>query len=253
VLAFDVHGTGAGAGVVVLLHGLGSSGTDWEPQIAALTPHYRVVTVDAPGHGRSAPAMTSVAAMADAVAAALSTIDTRPAHVVGLSLGGCVAQALALGTPDRVRSLVLVNTFARVRPAGARASLRMLARLALLSGAPMTTVARYVAHDLFPDPLQKRLREEAALRIARTSRRGYLSGIAALTRFDSRPRLHEIRCPTLVVAGDGDRVVGLTAKETLTKAIPGARLVVLPGSGHVSNWDQPEAFNRILLDFLGSC
>ena len=254
VLAFETHGPpDAPGGVVVLLHGLGSSGADWEPQIAALVPRYRVVAFDAPGHGRSAPGSASIATLAANVEATLATIDPRPAHVVGLSLGGCVAQALALRAPARVRSLVLVNTFARLRPAGPRAARRMLFRLVLLLTAPMSTVGTYIARDLFPRPEQVSLRMEAATRIARTSRATYLSAVRALTRFDSRAQLHEIGCPTLVVAGECDVVIGPAAKETLARGIRNARIVMIPASGHVSNWDQPERFNRILLDFLDSC
>jgi 3-oxoadipate enol-lactonase len=254
VLAFDTHGpVDAPSGLVVLLHGLGSSAADWERQIAALIPHYRVVAVDFPGHGRTARARASVSAMAAAVEATVAGIDARPAHVVGLSLGGCVAQALALRAPDRVRSLVLVNTFARLRPAGPRAAGRMLARLALLLAAPMAAVGNYVARDLFPKPEQEPLRREAAARIARTSRCGYLSAVGAVGRFDARTRLGEIRCPTLVVAGDRDTAIPLEAKQALARGIPGARLVVVADSGHVSNWDQPETFNRIVLEFLRTC
>ena len=253
MLSFDTHGPAdAEGGVVVLLHGLGSSAADWEPQLTALVPRYRVVVVDVPGHGRSSHRRASVRAMAADVEAALATIDHRPAHVVGLSLGGCVAQALALDAPFRVRSLVLVNSFARLRPAGPRAAARMVARLGLLLAAPMTTVGAHVARDLFPSASQESLRCEAAARLARTSRISYLSGVCALGRFDSRRRLHEIRTRTLVVAGECDRVVSLAAKEFLARHIPGARLAVIPASGHVSNWDQPEQFNRILLDFLQS-
>jgi 3-oxoadipate enol-lactonase len=173
--------------------------------------------------------------------------------VIGLSVGGCVAQALALRSPDRVRSLVLVNTFARLTPAGPRAAGQMVARLALLLIAPMRVVANHVARDLFPKPGQEALRREAAARIARTPRSVYLFAVGTVVRFDARAGLGRIRCPTLVVAGDRDTTIPLGAKEVLVRGIPGARLAVVPDSGHVSNWDQPETFNNIVLEFLSTC
>jgi pimeloyl-ACP methyl ester carboxylesterase len=254
VLAFDTHGPAdAPGGCVVLLHGLGSSAADWEPQIAALAPHHRVIAFDLPGHGRTSKSSTSIPAMAAAVAATLATIDSRPAHVIGLSLGGCVAQALTLRSPAQVRSLVLVNTFARLTPAGPRAAVRMLVRLALLVAGPMPLVGAYVARGLFPKPEQAVVRARTADRLARTSRAAYLAAVTATARFDGRRELGRIRCPALVVAGDRDTTIPLAAKEALARGIPGARLVVVRDSGHVSNWDQPEAFNRIVLEFLTTC
>lgn len=254
MIAFDTHGPAdAPGGPVVLLHGLGSSAADWEPQIAAFVPRHRVIAFDLPGHGRSAGGAASIHGMAAAVGATLTTIDSRAAHVIGLSLGGCVAQALALRSPAQVRSLVLVNSFARLTPAGPGAAARMLVRLALLLAAPMPVVGAYVARDLFPRPDQAVARRRAAARLARTPRAAYLAGVAAMVRFDGRRQLGGIRCPALVLAGDRDTTIPLGAKAALARGIPGARLVVVPDSGHVSNWDQPETFNRIVLEFLTTC
>ncbi len=237
---------------MLLLHGLGSSSADWMFQLPALAPHYRVILADLAGHGRSPrPAgPPTIDAMAAGAAARLAALEARPAHVVGLSLGACVALALALAVPDRVRSLTLVNAFARLRPGGARGALRMLARLALLAAGPMEAVAAHVARDLFPRPEQRDLYLAAAARLARTPRPAYLAAVRALARFDVRGRLGDVRCPTLVVAGERDRTVPLAAKEALARAIPGARFVVVPDSGHATPHDQPELFNRLLLEFL---
>jgi pimeloyl-ACP methyl ester carboxylesterase len=97
---------------------------------------------------------------------------------------------------------------------------------------------------------QAGLRSAAAARIAGNGRRAYLTAIAALVRFDARRRLGEVRCPTLVVAGERDTTIPMAAKEALAHGIPAARLVVVPDSGHVTPWDQAGAFNRIVRDFL---
>ena len=251
VLAYEVHGPPRDE-ALVLLHGLGSSSADWTPQIAAFETSWALVTVDLAGHGGSSPsrAFPTMETMAGDVEALLDALGVRAAHVIGLSLGGCVALTLALRAPARVRSLVLVNTFARLRPAGPRAAARMLTRLGLLLLAPMSALGSYVARDLFPKPDQGELRDAAAARLAQNGRRAYLAAIAALVCFDVRRRLGEIRCPTLVVAGEDDTSIPLGAKEALARGIPGARLVVVPESGHVTNWDQAATFNRIVRDFL---
>jgi pimeloyl-ACP methyl ester carboxylesterase len=245
------HGAATSGAPLVLLHGLGSSSADWGPQLPAFTARHRVLAVDLPGHGRSPlpRGRLTVAGMADGVARLLARLDVPPAHVVGLSLGGCVALALALQAPERVRSLVLVNAFARLRPAGPRGALRMLARLVLLA-APMERLAAHVARGIFPEPGQRDLYEAAVASLSRTPRRAYVAACGALAGFDARSRLAQVRCPTLIVAGGRDTTVPRTAKQALASAIPGARLVVLDESRHASNLDQPERFNRLVLDFI---
>ena len=238
----------------MFLHGLGSCADDWTSQVAAFEREHRLLLVDLPGHYRSPlPAgPLTIEAMADAVGALLARLGEPPAHVVGLSLGGCVALALALRAPERVRSLTVVNAFARLRPAGAAAAARLGMRLALLATAPMSAVAALVARGLFPRPEQAALYAAAARSLGRSSRRAYFAGFRAVLGFDVRAALARVRCPTLVVAGADDATVGLDLKETLARAIPGSRWVVVPGSGHATNVDQPDAFNATLRDFLAA-
>jgi len=236
----------------VFLHGLGSCADDWTWQVPAFERDHRLLLVDLPGHYRSPlPAgRLTVDTMADAVGALLARLGEPPAHVVGLSLGGCVGLALALRAPERVRSLTLVNAVARLRPAGPTAALRLVARLALLATAPMSAVAALVARGLFPRPEQAALYEAAARSLARTPRRAYWAGVRALARFDVRTALARVRCPTLVMAGADDATVALDVKESLAQAIAGSRWVIVPDSGHATNADNPDAFNATLREFL---
>jgi len=241
----------ADAPVVVLLHGLGSSGDDWTNQVEALAP-YRVLAVDLPGHHRSArpSGRLSIDGMAGRVETLLATLGIERAHVVGLSFGACVALAFALRAPGRVRTLTVVNGFAHFRPSGLRATARGAGRLALALVAPMTLVGAYVAREVFPRPEDQELRRTVTARLGANRRRHYLESLAALMQFDVRARLGQIRCPTLVVAGADDTTVPLAAKTLLARAIPGARLEVVERSGHVTQYDQPAAFNRLLLAHL---
>lgn len=241
----------ADAPVVLLLHGLGSSGDDWEHQVAALAD-YRVLGVDLPGHHRSArpAARPSIEAMAASVSELLGALRIRRAHVVGLSLGGCVGLALALQAPERVASLVLVNAFARLRPSGLGGVARGAMRLTLAVLAPMAWLGTMVAREAFPAPQHAALRARAAARIAANSRGAYLGSLRALLRFDVRASLGAIACPTLVVAGAQDRTVPLAEKAALARAIPGARLEIVADSGHVTAYDQPEALTRLIREHL---
>lgn len=235
----------------MMLHGLGSRGQDWLLQFPALTPRWRVLAPDLRGHGQSS--MTrgwpTVADLAGDIARLMEAEAAVPAHVVGLSLGGAVALQLAIDRPGLLRSLTAVNTFPHLRPA--MGGLRHGAiRMGLLGFGPMTWVGRWVAAGLFPGEDQKVLREAAADRIADNPRRAYLQALAAVLRFDVRSRLGQIACRTLVVAGERDATVPMEAKLELARSIPGARLEVIPGSGHATPLDAPEVFNAVLVRFL---
>ena len=239
---------------VVLLHGLGSSSADWPEQQDVLERDYRVIAVDLPGHGASPlPAgPLTVEGMAAAVGALLAALDEPPAHVLGLSLGACVALRLALAAPARVRSLTLVNPFACVQAGGPGDVVRLAQRVLLLGTRPMSAMAAHVARRLFPWPEQRPLYEAAVVSLAATPRAVYFAALRALARFDARGQVAAIRQPTLIVAGDRDTSVPLAAKLTLAAAMPRARLLIVPASGHATPHDQPEIFNRALLEFLAA-
>lgn len=238
--------------VVMLIHDLGSCAEDWLLlQAPALSQRYRVLMPDLRGHGRSArpPGPYTVPQMADDTAGLLDALGVNSAHVVGLSLGGAVAQAMAVRHPAKVRSLILVNTFAYLRPKGWTEWRYTLARiLALFIG--LVTYARLEAEELFPRPDQAGLRRVAFRRLCANDPAAYRAALLAAATYDGRRDLGSIRSPTLIVAGLEDTVVPLRAKEELAAGIPGARLVTIPNSGHATPSDKPVAFNRVALDFL---
>ncbi|MEJ2013872.1 MAG: alpha/beta fold hydrolase [Anaerolineales bacterium] len=238
---------------VLLLHGLGSCAEDWALQVAALAGRRGVIMLDLPGHGRSGrlPGWPTISGYAACALAPLDALQLERVDVVGLSLGGLVALQIGLDHPERVRSLTLVNSFARMRvpPTGIP---RMLVRLILLAAAPMHALGEWVAAGIFPHPDQAQLRRMAAERLAANSRRSYLQAALAVARFDLHERLHELQLPVHVIAGEADNTVSLRAKRELARRIEGARLTIIPGSGHVSPVDAPGAFNQALLDFLNS-
>jgi pimeloyl-ACP methyl ester carboxylesterase len=241
----------AGGGAVVLLHGLGSSAEDWLLQAPVLQDRHRVIAIDLPGFGKSRrlAGWPSIADYAGAVGGAMAEAGMPAAHVIGLSLGGSVALQLGLDEPERILSLTLVNTFAslHLRPA---AVLRTSVRFGLVLLGRMDRVGAWVAKELFPEPQQADLRRYAAERLTHSDRRSYIQAGQALARFNVFRRLGEVRCPTLVVAGENDTTIPLSAKQRLSQEIRGARLAQFPNSGHATPIDEAQAFNRAVEQFL---
>jgi pimeloyl-ACP methyl ester carboxylesterase len=238
-------------GDVVLLHGLGSSAGDWLLQGPVLQDRHRVIAVDLPGFGESPrlPGWPSIAAYAAAVTEAMADAGVSSAHVIGLSLGGAVALQVGMDRPSQTLSLTVVNAFAslHVRP---MAMLRTAVRFAYVLMGRMDRVGGWVAQELFPDPQQADLRRLAAERLGQSDRASYIQAGQALARFRARRRLADIRCPTLIVAGELDSTIPSSAKEELARSIPGARLVRFPASGHATPIDDAQGFNRTVEAFL---
>jgi len=233
----------AGAGPpLVLVHGAGGSAELWPRQLDALADVAQVLAPDLPGHGplggRGRP---SIAAYAEWLDAFLAAVTEEPAVLVGHSMGGAVAQALALLRPERLAGLVLLATGAR---------LRVVARLVEL-----------LRHD--PRESQSLIQDlsfgaaaapECAALVARVLREGpplvTLGDFLACDRFDVRERLAAIRIPTLVVAGTADRLTPSRYARLLAATIPGARLVEIEAAGHFPQLEQPEPVNAAIRAFL---
>jgi len=240
--------------VILFLHGLGSCSQDWLLQMPVFSAKFHVIAPDMRGHGRTDKphGRISIAQLASDVVGLLDTLNVTQTHVVGLSLGGCVAQQMALDDPERIRSLALVNTFARFDPGKPGNAIPLAFRMAVLGLVGLPTQARFVAARLFPKPGQEPLRKMAAERIAANDPATYRRLLFAIRAFDVTNRLSEIICPTLVIAGDRDTTVPLRAKRLLAVSIPDARLEIVAGSGHATPIDQPEMFNRLVLNFVES-
>jgi 3-oxoadipate enol-lactonase len=248
----DVHYEVAGSGPpVLLLHGLGSCGRDWEAQVAALSPSYRAITVDLRGHGESSkPAEPYTMRLLSAdVVHVLETLGVGSAHVVGFSLGGMVAFQLAVDAPSLVRTLVIVNSGPALVARTAREWFLLRSRFWALRLLGLRWVADRVATMNFPDPGQEAMRRGLAARLAANDAGAYLATLHAIDGWSVADRIGQIRAPTLVVSGDSD-YTPVSAKEEYAARMLDARVVVIPRSRHVTPMDQTEAFNSVLLEFL---
>ncbi len=219
---YELHGAGE---AFALLPGLGSDVSDYTRVIDGLSEHYRVVALDPRGAGRTdKPDMPySIELMAEDAAGLLTAVGISSAHVLGHSMGGRIALALALRHPELVRSLVLVSTSARIP--GRRTSVWLL-------GGFWRRMPVLRSRGDHPQPYYAFVRQFEA------------SG-----SYDCSARLGEIRAPTLVVHGKRDRLVPLGLAEEMHAGIRDSKMVVL-GGGHLRLFFKPEECVRVITEFL---
>lgn len=240
------------APVVVLSHSLGSNLAMWEPQVPALSPHFQVLRYDIRGHGESdAPrGPYSLEMLALDVVGLLDVLKIEKAHFVGLSMGGMIGQHLGLSHARRLRSLVLCDTAAKVpQDALPLWKERMaLAREKGLEALLESTMERWFTASFLKanPPILGTIRKA----FLATAVEGYVGASEAISNVDTLERLPEIETPTLIMVGEDDPGTPVSASEAIHARIPNSRLVVIPGCRHLSNVEQPEAFNKQLLSFL---
>ncbi len=243
-----LHYERAGAGpALLLLHGIGSNRRAFRHQLTGLRDRYDVIAWDAPGYGHSEdPAGSmSLGEMADEAAKLLDELQIEQAHVLGVSMGGVIAQLLYHRHPGKVRSLILVDT-----TTGGSTPERVQQRLEAIDTLTPLQLAEKRAPQLVRPDAPPGLVHELVEIMAEVHPDGYRNAAVALGEADVQALLPSIAVPTLVVHGKDDAVVPLETGKRLTATIPGAQLCILERAGHVSNQEQPEAFNAAVRAFL---
>lgn len=236
---------------LLFIHGLGSSGRDWESQWTHFADRYRVIRLDLRGHGRSEPTRGPyhIAQFSRDVAVALRKLDAVPAHVVGLSMGGMVAFELGADAPQLVRSLVLTNCVADMRLHSWHDLWFYVSRRLAVQVLGMRRVGQILAERLFVKPDQEELRRKFANRWSTNDKQAYLWSIDAIRRWSIRDRLGDITAPTLLLTSDDD-YTPVATKNRIVAQMPNARLVVVKDARHALPVEKPEEFNAIVEDFL---
>jgi 3-oxoadipate enol-lactonase len=246
----EARGDGA---PLLLVMGLGYARWGWDPVVEPLTRRHRVITFDNRGIGESEkpPGPYTAAEMADDAVAVLDEHGVERADVVGTSLGGMIAQELALAHPERVDRLVLACT----TPGGVRAAPFPSHFLRLLAEAPMhepaVALRRFVENSLAPGAPAALVERIYERRLANPpDPAGWQAQAAAGTTYDGYDRVTRITAPTLIVHGTEDNVVATANAEILGSLIPNARVELLDGCGHLFFWEQPERFVELVEEFL---
>jgi pimeloyl-ACP methyl ester carboxylesterase len=249
-LAYDVEGSGE---PLLMIQGLGYGRTGWGPVPALLSQRYTVVTFDNRGFGGSdvTPGPYTTSQLARDALGLLDEAEVDRAHVLGISLGGMIAQELVLAAPARVRKLVLCSTTAggpQAVPTPEK-TVALMGRQADLD--PREAMRLFVENALSPDPPAGLVHEIVAYRTANPpDGAGWYAQAGAGVAHDVMGRLGEIRAQTLIIHGTADNVVDAGNAPLIANGIPGARLELFEGVGHLLPWERPEELVALVGGFL---
>jgi pimeloyl-ACP methyl ester carboxylesterase len=242
----DIAYVCAGGGPpLVFVHSAGDDSRIWQPQLAGLADEFTVVAWDEPGAGRSSdvPAGFGLADYANALGALIEALGLGPSHVAGLSWGGTVALELYRRRSDLVATLILADTYAGWRgslPEAEIASRVTGARAMLVASSDQSAPILAGSFADEPPPRFVPLLREIAAGLRPES---FGAQLDVMAKTDQRHLLPRIAVPTLLIWGERDVRSPLAVARQFELAIPDARLVILPGAGHLSNLEQPESFS----------
>lgn len=244
--------------VLVLLHAFPIGANLWEPQMRAIPKGWRLITPDLRGFGGSSETDSvgalSIGDYAEDVVDLLSELGITRAVIGGCSMGGYAALALYQSNPELVSALVLANTRAGADSPESRVNRRNM--LTLVDREGPSGVAREMmpkmlgktTHDTNPSAegtVRRLIKQQSPIAVRAAIHR-------MMHRPDSTPMLPGVAVPTLVVTGAEDEMIPVDESRKMARDIPGARLVIIPGAGHLANLEQPDAFNAALTEFLAT-
>src|SRR5690242_11557834 len=253
---------------LLLVMGLAADSTAWMFQVPDFARRYRTIAFDNRGVGRSSKPSGpyTIHQMADDAAGLLDALHIARAHVVGVSMGGMIAQELALRHPERVRGLVLACTYPEpdadverqrefsIQQFGGSVNARGEMKIDLSTLDPMMFFQHLLPTVFNQEFIERDLAKLLPLFTGALeygfSLEAILGQVEAVMGHKTTDRLHQIAVPTLVITGDADRLVPPANSDILAKHIPNAKLVKIAGGSHGFNFETPDIFNRAVLDFL---
>ena len=249
-IRYEVAGSGPW---LTLSHSLASDLSMWEPQLEAFCRHFTVLRYDTRGHGGSSAPVEPYTweLLCDDALGLLDALKIERTHFLGLSMGGMIAQHLALRAPQRLASLILADTSCRTSAAALPV---WQERLRLVREKGMAALVASTLERWFTPPYRAAHPEVMArigALIANTPAAGYTGCGHALQTLDLSERLSAVRAPTLVLVGADDEGTPPALARDIVAAIPGARLEIIAQAAHLANIEQAERFNQLVLEFLG--
>ncbi|MBN1563616.1 MAG: alpha/beta hydrolase [Anaerolineae bacterium] len=226
---------------LILIHGAGASRLDWPPDLRRL-PGIRVITLDLPGHGKSTgPSRTDLETYAADVCALLDALQIERAIIAGHSMGGGVAQQIALTDPHRVAGLILLGTSSKL-PVAPGLTQRIMAD----TEAAIEWLIAAAWGKNVPDAVKDLGRQRLSATPSAVMRDDYI----ACQSFDVREQLSQITVPTLVIAAREDQMLRLAFSATLAERIPNATLMIIENAGHMFPLEQSQAVAHIIAEWL---
>lgn len=249
-LAYKLTGNSVDSPTIVLLGSLGADRSMWNPQVAALSATHAVLTVDLRGHGES-PTPTgpyTIQSLAADVIAVLDKLELASVDLVGLSLGGAIAQSIAVDHPDRVRTLTLICTAARFGVPQGWIDRAAAVRANGTGSIATAVVGRWYTTDYaaqHPDLIARSISM-----IENTDDVGYASCCEAIAGWDGRSALSHISAPTLVIAGEQDPATTPNDLRIVSDAIPNSVLHVLNPAAHLASTEQADRVNALLTQHI---
>ena len=255
-LKFHVQTFGSGVPIIMIM-GLGAPGDKWKHNYELLSKWFWCIVPDNRGAGLSdKPEAESYTTeqMADDIIGIMDTLDIKKAHVMGVSMGGAIAQQVALKVPDRVLSLILTSTFASVSPAFKKA-LNLICELkedtdpAVLKQLNLWMTYGQYTQIHHPEKIEKSIEEDAAYPYPMPVY-AYKAQCGACLSHNTAGRLHELKMPVLIAAGAKDLFMNIEKTMELVHGIPQAEFYLAPEGGHVHQWEYPEPYDSVVVGFL---
>jgi 3-oxoadipate enol-lactonase len=248
-LNYEAGGSGP---AVVLIHPVGLDRTTWDEIAPDLETDFNAIRVDLPGFGAS-PALPKGALVADYASSVVGTMDRMGVErfaVVGASFGGMIAQTIALDFPERVSALIPSACPAGIDKAMAStvAKRGTDAEASGMAAVVEATLIRWFTAPFLAGPRAEEFRNK----LLADSVEGWTAAWHAISRFDVRDRLKNVRVPTLCIAGRSDVSAPVAAVQVIADAIPGARLEIIEEAPHMVHIEQRERFARLVRSFLGA-
>ncbi len=253
---YDIHYVEEGRGTpVLLIHGLAGDLSAWSAQIAALRSRHRVIAFDNRGAGRSTQIdePISTADLAHDTIGLMVTLGIEDAHIVGRSMGGAVAQIIAIERPDLVRSLVLCASFAKLDPLGIRVLTNMRQVLEWQGDwgdHARHSIQNFVSFAFFNRERDQIRRIEALIGGETRLPACYIRQNIACLEHDTLSQLGAIRCPTLIMAGANDPICSPTCTQWMADGIAGSRTIFFDGCSHFFLMEDPQKFASALDKWL---
>lgn len=236
--------------VVMMSNSLMSDHTMWDITVPALADRYRVLRYDTRGHGRSGttPGPYSIAMLADDAVGLLDALGIQRAHIVGLSMGGMIAQQIGARFPERAYSLSLCDTASEMPPRSIWEERFAIALTQGMAGLVDSTIQRWFTAPFIarnPQPVEK-----VRQMILSTPVEGFIACGSAVRDMAQTTMLLKVKAPTLIIVGRHDPGCTVEQATVIHRIIDGSEMVILEDAAHLSNIEQPQAFNNALRAFI---